>query len=265
MKNDNCYNWDAKLYQKSSQYQFQLGLKAIEYLKPVDGENILDIGCGNALTTINIAKMIPNGRITGIEISKEMAKQARENLMEKNVSNVKIIQMNALDLDFINEFDAVFSNSAIHWILDQQSIYNVLFKALKNNGRLIVQTGLREVNIIFKVIKALESDPNYKPYFKSMKIPWSFLSAQETQKILEECGFQDIKVNVYKSERSFENLEALIDYFKAAALVPHLSVLPTELHDKFVNTCMRKFIELNKEKRFTIRFTRLYNQAVKRN
>ena len=62
--NEQGFRWDAELYQNSSKWQFDLGMMAIERLAPIDGERILEIGCGNALTTIEIAKRIPNGFIT---------------------------------------------------------------------------------------------------------------------------------------------------------------------------------------------------------
>ena len=61
--------WDAELYKGSSAVQYKLGLMAIERLEPVDKEKILEIGSGNAMLTIEIARYIPNGSITAIEIS----------------------------------------------------------------------------------------------------------------------------------------------------------------------------------------------------
>jgi hypothetical protein len=48
------FEWDARLYQKSSDFQYELGLMAIERLNVSNFEHILEIGCGNALLTIEI-------------------------------------------------------------------------------------------------------------------------------------------------------------------------------------------------------------------
>ena len=60
------FRWDAELYQGSSAVQYKLGIMTIERLKPLDKEKILEIGPGNAMLTIEIAKRIPNGTITAI-------------------------------------------------------------------------------------------------------------------------------------------------------------------------------------------------------
>jgi trans-aconitate 2-methyltransferase len=135
----NILQWNAELYQDSSSLQFQLGLLAIERLNPRDREQILDIGCGNGLLTIELAKRIPSGRVTGVEVSSEMITKAADNISRHGVSNVRFLNMNALDISFESEFDAVFSNSAIHWIHDQETIYGLIFKSLAGSGRIMIQ------------------------------------------------------------------------------------------------------------------------------
>ncbi|MBN1802442.1 MAG: methyltransferase domain-containing protein [Candidatus Lokiarchaeota archaeon] len=263
MKYKNSHKWDAKLYDKSSQFQFNLGLKAIEMLKPKDGEKILDIGCGNAMTTIEIAKLIPHGNITGIELSEHMIEQAKKNLQKNNILNVNIIHDNALDINFRNQFHAVFSNSALHWIINLERMYTLLYNALKTGGRLMVQTGLKEINALFKTIQTLENDKKYHTYFQSMDFPWRFLTSFETEEILEKCGFCAIQIEPIQMIIEFDNKEDLCNYIRAAALVPYLNVLPQNLHDEFINDSIVFFLESNGENNLTMKHTRLYIQAKK--
>ncbi len=127
---EKCYKWDPELYQKNSSYQFDLGIIAIERLNPKKNEHILEIGCGNGMVTIELAKRIPNGKITAVEISKEMIEQAKKNFMKFNISNVQIENLDALDMNWEDQFTAIFSNSAIHWIQDLKKIYEQICKTL---------------------------------------------------------------------------------------------------------------------------------------
>ena len=229
------FKWDAKLYQKSSQWQFDLGMMAIERLAPQDGENILEIGCGNAMITIEIAKIIPHGSITAIELSEEMIKQAKINLSNTMIKNVKILHINALDIKFDKKFDAVFSNSAIHWILDLKLIYSLFYDALKKNGRIMVQTGLKEINLMFKALFKINKLPEYKNILNSVQFPWRYLSIKETKSILKKVGFRDIKVEPYKYYRKFHNIEEFLNFSKAAALVPYLNEISSTLKEDFIN------------------------------
>ena len=261
--NDAGFKWDAELYQKSSKWQFELGMIAIERLAPIDGEKVLEIGCGNAMTTIEIAKRIPNSSITAIELSEEMIKQANINLINYEIKNVKILHMNALDIKFDKKFDAVFSNSAIHWILDLESIYALIHKVLNEDGRILIQTGIKEVNILFKSLQKISNLPEYNKFLKAVQFPWRFLTIKNTKSILKLVGFRKIKVEPYKFNRKFNNIEEFIDYSKAAALVPYLNAIPDYLIEEFMEEYKKIVKEMIPTENIEIEMTRLFNHAIK--
>ena len=244
--NDQKLKWDAKLYQDNSSFQYNLALMAIEKLQPKAGERILDIGCGNALATIELAKHIPEGEIIAIEISPEMCKQALDNVKESKVTNISVINQDAFNINFHNEFDAVFSNSAIHWISDIESMYNKIYKALKNHGRIIIQTALKENNALIDTTYKLLELSDFKEHFKSLKLPWRFLSIDENIKILETNNYKNVSAEPYIYEFSFDDLNRLKDFFKSAALIPFLSVLPEEKHELLTNKFLELYFNMNR-------------------
>ncbi len=172
--NDNNLKWDSDLYNKSSSLQYQIGTVAIERLEEKLFENILEIGSGNALLTIDLAKKYPNSRIIGIENSKEQCGQGTENLQQYDINNIEIICKNALDITYEDEFDLVFSNSAIHWIADLELMYKLLHRALKPGGEIMIQTGLkvRDYGINIQVIIKLLRTKEFRGLFKNVKLPW---------------------------------------------------------------------------------------------
>jgi len=108
--------WDPAYYQNHSRVQYTLGQMVIERLDPQDGERILEIGCGNGLLTIELARKVPNCEMVSVEISQAMCAQARANFEAEGIANVTLLNMDALDIAFDAEFDAFYCNSAIHWI-----------------------------------------------------------------------------------------------------------------------------------------------------
>jgi len=262
MTSNKDLQWDARYYQNHSQFQFQLGLMAIERLNPQDCEKILEIGCGNGLLTVEIAKKIPNGEIIAIEISKEMIKLAQENAKLNGLENIKFLNMDAIEISFKNEFDAVFSNSAIHWIKKIKLMYKKIYDALKPNGRIINQTGLREKGVFVSTIIKLFQIKRFKPYFSKLNIPWNFLTKNKNMKILQDANFSNISIETYLEVHEFESKEALYGHFKAAAMVPFLSVLPDELKKDFEETFMRIYLIENDQK-LDLKNTRLFISAQK--
>jgi trans-aconitate 2-methyltransferase len=262
MSIDKNLQWDPKLYQKHSDLQFKLGLMAIKRLNPSNSEKILEIGSGNGLLTIEIAKIIPKGEIVVIEISKEMMEQARENSLESGLNNIKFINLDAINIRFINEFDAVFSNSAIHWIPNLELMYKLLYNSLKANGRILIQTGLRQRNVMIDVIIKILSLKQFRPYFKEFKMPWRFLTEKENKKIIEAAKFSNISIEVYPMLYEFNSKNDLLGYLKSAAMVPFLSLLPNRLKDEFEKVFFEIYLEENNQE-LNFRNTRLFISAKK--
>jgi trans-aconitate methyltransferase len=257
------YEWDAKLYQDSSSFQYKLGQMALDRLKPKDGERILDIGCGNAAVTIDLARQNSNGEVVAVEISEEMCNQARTNLEEQGITNVTVLHTDALGITFDREFDAVFSNSAIHWIQDLERMYALLHQSLKEGERLLIQTGLRESNPLTCVVIAMMKEKEFRQYFNKLVIPWRFLTVAENSAILEQCGFQNIVIEPFPFVETYDDVEGIMNYCRAAAMVPFLSVLPHDLQKAFVDRFREIWLAQNEGHELEMGQTRLFLHAEK--
>jgi len=253
--------WDAKLYQDNSSFQFNLALIAIKKLKLKDNERILDIGCGNCNTTIELARHVPNGEIIAIEISADMYEQALKNVKESKISNLKVINQDVFNISFYNEFDVVFANSSIHWINNLETMYYKINRALKNRGRIMVQTFLEENNELINATYKLLELPVFREYLKSRDLPWRVLTKNETIKILEDNNFDNIKVEPYIYKVDFKNLKKLTDFFKSAALIPFLSMMPEEKHDVLINKFLEIYFKTKKSDLLTLKMNRLFVSA----
>jgi trans-aconitate methyltransferase len=224
---------------------------------------ILDIGCGNGDTTIELAKYVPAGEIIAIEISADMCEQALVNIKEKKVTNIKIINKDAFDIDFIHEFDAVFANSSIHWIYDLETMYGKIYRALKNKGRIIIQTATKNNNLLIDTIYRLLEQSVLREYFKNLKLPWRFLTIDENIKILESNNYKNIKAEPYLYEFSFDSLKKIKDFFRSAALIPLLSVLPEDMHEQLTNEFLELFYKLNMSDKLEVKMNRVFISAEK--
>ncbi len=261
---DKKLKWDAKLYQENSDLQYELALMAIERLQPEKNGKILDIGCGNAVTTIELAKHVPEGEVTAIEISSDMCRQALENIKERKITNINIVQCNAFDINYNDEFDAVFSNSAIHWIYNLEKMYNKIYKALKNGGKIMIQTALKENNPVIDAAYKLLDEPEFKKYFKTLRLPWRFLGEGETKKVLKENRFENIVVEPYVYKIEYGNLKKLIDFFKSAALIPFFSVMPEKQYGQLINKYLEIYFEIKNSDQLTVEMNRVFIRADKK-
>src|SRR5919109_3626832 len=66
---------------------------AIERLRLQPGETVIDVGCGTGLTFPLLETVVgPSGGIIGIELSPEMASQARQRVGVQGCQNVILIE-----------------------------------------------------------------------------------------------------------------------------------------------------------------------------
>ncbi len=105
----------------------------LELLAPRAGERILDLGCGDGALT---EKLIALGaQVVGIDSSPEMIAAARRRGVDARL-------MDAREFAFADEFDAVFSNAALHWVKDEPDAPIAgAFRALKPGGRFVGEMG----------------------------------------------------------------------------------------------------------------------------
>ena len=136
------YQWNAVDYAKSSSIQQQWARELIGKLKLKGSEKLLDIGSGDGKVSAEIASCLPNGSVVGIDSSEAMVALAQSKYSTDVFPNLRFQRGDASRLMFDNEFDVVFSNATLHWILDHKPVLQVyLFRSEKGreysftNGR----------------------------------------------------------------------------------------------------------------------------------
>jgi trans-aconitate 2-methyltransferase len=143
--------WDAELYEARHGFVWRLGEGVVDFLNPQPGERILDLGCGTGQLTQKIADSGAN--VLGLDASPDMIGQARQ-----NYPNLQFVLANAAALQFENEFDAVFSNAALHWMLDRAGVIAGVARALKRGGRFVAELGgngnVRELESAIETVAA---------------------------------------------------------------------------------------------------------------
>ncbi len=112
----------------------------LEALNIVQGESILDLGCGRGTDTLEAARRTGSGgHAVGLDLTSAMVVKATENAMDAGFTNASFVRGDIEKLPFADErFDAVISNCVINHARDKARVYREIYRVLRPNGRFVV-------------------------------------------------------------------------------------------------------------------------------
>jgi ubiquinone/menaquinone biosynthesis C-methylase UbiE len=112
--------------------------KAFLRLDHQERPQILDIGCGSGIPTIELAKL-SNGEVTGIDIDQSCIDELSRKIRKEALSNrVKGISLSMFEMEYPDEtFDIIWSEGAIRTIGFVKSLIQWR-RFLKRNGYLVI-------------------------------------------------------------------------------------------------------------------------------
>ena len=109
----------------------------LDAAEPVNGQAVLDVGCGSGATTFEAAwRTGPTGRAVGVDISGALVELARRRAGEDRMEGVAFLLADAQTHAFAPEFDAVVSRFGVMFFPDPVAAFANLRGALKPGGKL---------------------------------------------------------------------------------------------------------------------------------
>ena len=174
--------WNPQLYNDKHAFVYDFGEELIALLQPEKNERILDIGCGAGQLTFRINEMAKEA--VGIDQSEEMIVEA-----QSKYPNMKFFVADGSNFSFEEKFDAIFSNAALHWIVNYKAVIQCMYDNLKTGGRIVLEFGGKgNVQTIIDQLRASLAQRNYRAQ-AGLQL-WYFPTIGEYATELEAVGFR---------------------------------------------------------------------------
>ena len=172
--------WNASRYAANAAFVPALGQPVLDLLKPQPCEHILDLCCGDGVLTEKLAAT--GAQVVGVDSSADMVSAARQRGLDARV-------VDATKLTFEQEFDAVFSNAALHWIKDDpDAAIASAYRALRCPGRFVGEMGGH--GCVAAVTVALIVGLEKRGIKNAASVcPWYFPTVEDYTARLERAGF----------------------------------------------------------------------------
>jgi len=237
------YDWNAVDYEQHSQVQQTWARELIEKLALTGGEDVLDVGCGDGKVTVELAKVVSDGTVVGIDNASTMIELATRRYPNRKFPNLAFRRMDASQLSFDASFDVVFSNAALHWVKDHRPVVAGLYQSLKPDGRILLQMGGKgNAEYILSVLSEILREAEWRPYFDNFEFPYGFYDTDEYASLLHAAGFRIQRLELIPKDMQHAGQEGLQGWIRTTWL-PYTQRIPETKRDKFIETLAMRYLE----------------------
>jgi SAM-dependent methyltransferase len=185
-------NHQARLDATISPHHTQL--MAAAAIQP--GERILDVGCGNGLTSRDAARAAGEaGEVLGVDLSGPMLAVAERTAKEEGLGNVRFERGDAQVYPFpAGRFDLLMSRFGVMFFADPVAAFANMARAVRPGGRLtmLVWGPVPRNEWILALRGALVLGRELPPPPPGAPGPFTLADEEVTSRILTEAGFTDM-------------------------------------------------------------------------
>lgn len=201
--------WEAERYARDAGFVAELARPLLDLLDPCPGERILDLGCGDGRLSAEIAAR--GALVVGVDNSPDMVRAARARGIDARLRD-------AAELPFEAEFDAVFSNAALHWMgARMDEVLAGVFRALVPGGRFVGEMG--GFGNIAAIETAILAGLERRGVDGRPHLPWTFPTATAWRERLTRHGFEVERAELIpRPTRLDAGIEAWLELFAPTLL-----------------------------------------------
>jgi phosphatidylethanolamine/phosphatidyl-N-methylethanolamine N-methyltransferase len=149
--------------------------RVIEDLQIPRGAKVLEVGAG---TGTSFPAYPTHCQITGVDLAPDMLTRARQKIAENGWSHIKVLEMNALSLDFPdNSFDYVMAFHVVTVVPDPVAMIKEAKRVCKPGGKIVIVNHFTsDFPVLGKVTRSLDpitrwlgwrTDLKLKPFIAS--------------------------------------------------------------------------------------------------
>jgi trans-aconitate methyltransferase len=185
--------------------------------------------------------MAPNGHVTAIDLSEAMIQKCKEDLNGTGLQNITFVVCGLNDIAYENEFDIIFSNSVLHWVIDIEDALLRMYIALRPGGQIAVQFPLLNKHhpLVMYADRVIDK-MHLQQYYRGWTFPWYAPTEQSFRNTLAKVNFKKISIKKKITDFEFESANAVFDHFQSVGLKLYTDVLPGKQKEQFMDAVLQE-------------------------
>jgi len=182
--------------------------RAVDQLKLRRGDRVLEVGCGTGRNFPYLRDAVGlEGRIYGVDLSKEMLRRARKLCHRRQWTNVVLIEADAANFVSRELFDGVLFSFSYNVMPHHRSVLRQVWKQLRPGGQLVIVDARLPPGLFGKLIQPFATWlMKHTLLGKPLIRPWQYHAA-----LVDDFHMEDFRFSSYyiccgtKPERSLAN------------------------------------------------------------
>ena len=225
--------WNPEVYNQFKNIRYKPFFDLMDLISPNGLEKAVDIGCGTGEQTRILSEKFESAHFLGIDPSPQMLEKSksleRNNLTIKQATVEEFIASNSNQ-----EWDLIFSNAALQWSDNHETLFPQLISLLSNKGQFAVQMPMQNDNVLNKLLLELVQEMPYSDYLQNYKRETPMLSIDQYVQILYKNGLNNLQVIQKVYPIIADNAQTLFDFISGSALIPYLERLDASQQKDFI-------------------------------
>lgn len=188
---------------------------------------IVDLGCGAGNVTRLLAERWPDAELTGLDSSPEMLARASETL-----PNARFELAGVEHWDSEDSLDLLFSNAALHWIGQHQSLFPRLLDMLSPGGVLAVQMPGNFDAPSHRLIRELAASPAWSSKVGSGRMG-TILDMAEYHRLLAP---RSTRLSLWETTywQALHGTNPVLDWLRGTTLLPYVAPMDDANREAFL-------------------------------
>lgn len=172
--------------QEMEQCHLRMAMKTLEIMSPSPGDQILELGCGEAWASrLMVGMGGSTSRVVAMDISDEMVRRAREK--SAGLQNLLFLCGSAEHIPCqASSFNKVLSIEAFYYVRNQHKALKELLRVMTPQGEL------------YLLIAFHKDNPDSLVGVDELGIPVHYLSAADYEAMLTRNGWVDVETEIFE-------------------------------------------------------------------
>jgi trans-aconitate 2-methyltransferase len=254
--------WQPDLYDRFAAERRLPFFDLAAMVAPEPGMRVLDLGCGTGALTRQLHRQLMAAETVGLEKSEAMWARC----VQHGADDVHFVHGDMAALLLSGElpgleppYDLVFSNAALHWLEDHDTVLAQVVGLLSSNGQLAIQVPANHEHPSQVVAAEVATQAPFAEALGGYVRRSPVLSVERYAERLHELGMEEQQVLCRVYGHQLPSRDSVVDWVRGTTLTDYQRRMSPEVYDAFLAAYVERLrAVLPEEQPFFFPFSRIF-------